>query len=68
MFWCCHILTDKGNGRQTDRKNEKEYLSGDGSCRGSRQEHICAEQETDKEWSTNVRVTDVKRTQRICTV
>ena len=22
-LWCCHILTDKGNGRQTDRKSAK---------------------------------------------
>ena len=21
--WCCHITKDKGNGRQTDRKNVK---------------------------------------------
>ena len=25
---CCHILTDKGNGRRTDRKNAKKCLSG----------------------------------------
>ena len=47
---------------------KKKCLSGDGSCRGSRKEHICAEQETDKERSTNVHVKDVKRTQRMCTV
>ena len=22
--WCCHTLTDKGNGRQTDRKKAKD--------------------------------------------
>ena len=50
-------------------------MTGDGSrlgggegIRGSRKERIRTEQVTDKERSTNVRVTDVLRTQRICTV
>ena len=45
---------------------KKNCLSGDGSClsggedrRGSRKEHIRTVQVTDKERSTNVRVTDV---------
>ena len=62
-LWCCHTLTDKGNGRQTDRKNaypvmevvsvavnvDAEVVS----------ERIRTEQVTKKERSTNVRVTDV---------
>ena len=54
-LWCCHILTDKGNGRRTDRKNAKKCLSGDGSRlegggnrRGSRKERICTEQVTER--------------------
>ena len=57
---------DKGNGRRTDKKNCKTCLSGEGSrlsgceCRrGSRRERIRTEQVTDKERTTNVRVTDV---------
>ena len=74
---CDSCLTDKGNRRGTDRKNAKKCLSGDGSrlsggeCRRrSRKERIRTEQarKTKKERSTNVRVTDVKRTKRICTV
>ena len=26
-LWCCHILTDKGCGRQTDRKSPKNVYS-----------------------------------------
>ena len=58
-LWCCHISTDKGNGRRTDSKNAKKCLSGDGSRRGSCKERIRTEQVTDKERSTSVSVTDV---------
>ena len=54
-------LTDKGNGRLTDRKNagDGSRLSGGEYRRESRKERMRTEQVTKKEQSTNVRVKDV---------
>ena len=52
-------LRIKATDAKRTEKMKKKCLSGNGSCRGSRKERMCAEQVTDKERSTNVRVTDV---------
>ena len=62
LLWCCHISPDKANGRRTDRKNAKLFIRrwkcGEGR-RGSHKERLLTGQVTDRERSTNVRVTDV---------
>ena len=59
----CHISTDKGNGRRTDKKKCKKNVYpvmevGEGR-RGSCKERIPTGQVKDKERSTNVSVMDV---------